>query len=133
MTTRITRASVSSNNNSNNTNSNSNTTRRNPFHQRLGRRPTVNSTATSATATTIIQGPAGDATEEIVVRDKDGKYQFEVPSILAAGQDLTSEKDRKSYFLSCPRREEPGCLPSSSLRPGVRKKGGKGGGLENRH
>ena len=98
MTTRITRASVSSSNNNHNTNNKSNTTRRNPFHQPLSRRPTASSTATSATATTIIQDPPGDATEEIIVRDKDGKYQFEVPSILVAGQDLTSEKDRTFYF-----------------------------------
>lgn len=80
------------------TNSNSNSSRRNLFHQHLSRRPTASSTATSATTT--IQTPAEEADEEIVVRDKDGSYQFEVPGIPTAGQDEVTEKEREDARLA---------------------------------
>ena len=104
MASRTTRTNSNSNSNSNGNNSNNNnnnnnsssSSRRNLFHQHLSRRPTASSTATSVTTT--IQTPVEEADEEIVVRDKDGSYQFEVPGIptaAAAGQDEVTEKERK--------------------------------------
>lgn len=79
MTTRTTRAS------------NNPGARRNLFHQHLSRRAPASSTGTSATTT--IQAASEDTSEEIVVRDKNGEYQFEIPTMPVAGQDEAMEKE----------------------------------------
>lgn len=76
-------------------NNSSASSRRNLFHQHLSRRPTASSTGTSVTTT--IQTPTEDASEEIVIRDKDGSYQFEVPGLPVAGQDEVTEKESECY------------------------------------
>ena len=51
--------------------------RRNLFHHHLSRRPT--SASTSTTATTLFESPQDDSSD-IVMRDKNGNYQVEIPS-----------------------------------------------------
>ncbi|SLM35769.1 hypothetical protein LPUS_05129 [Lasallia pustulata] len=51
--------------------------RRNLFHHHLSRRPT--SASTSTTATTLFESPQDDSSD-IVMRDKNGNYQVELPS-----------------------------------------------------
>ena len=79
MSSRSTRTNVTTN------------TRRNLFHQHLSRRPTASSTA--GTSATTIQAVSEDTGDEIVVRDKNGNYQFELPVMPIAGQDEVMEKE----------------------------------------
>lgn len=72
--------------------------RRNLFHQHLSRRAPASSTGTSATTTIQVATAASeDTSEEIVVRDKNGEYQFEIPTMPVAGQDETLEKESTYY------------------------------------
>lgn len=52
--------------------------RRNLFHHHLSRRPT--SASTSTTATTLFESPQ-DNSSDIVMRDKNGNYEVENPSL----------------------------------------------------
>ncbi len=60
----------------------------------LSKRPVrVHGSATSSASTTIQDNP-----EEIVVRDENGRYQFEVPGIPLAQRTLT-QKESKYHLL----------------------------------
>ena len=54
--------------------------RRNLFHQHLSRRPTTSSTSTSAETLRLDIEPDFDSSE-IVIRDKNGDFEIEDPSI----------------------------------------------------
>ena len=71
--------------------------RRNLFHHQLSRRPT--SSATSTTATTL-QGSLHDDSSDIVVKDRNGKYDIQVPLLppldeeQAQEEEVASEKEK---------------------------------------
>jgi len=75
--------------------------RRNLFHHHLSRRPT---SASVSTSTTTFQEPILDDSAEIVVRDRNGSYQVQVPLLPplndedALEEELTSEKESGSDF-----------------------------------
>ena len=70
----------------------SSSVRRNLFHHHLGRRPTSASTSTSATT---LQASPEDNSADIVIRDKNGNYQVDIPLVPAVGEELGLEEDVK--------------------------------------
>ncbi|KAM0793829.1 hypothetical protein BDR22DRAFT_895839 [Usnea florida] len=64
--------------------------RRNLFHHTLSRRPTSASTSTSAT--TLQENPQ-DESLDIVVKDRNGNYQVEVPHLPPLDEDQAQEED----------------------------------------
>ncbi|MCJ1302752.1 hypothetical protein MMC08_005556 [Hypocenomyce scalaris] len=62
--------------------------RRNLFHHHLSRRPTSASTTTSAS--TLHESPQ-DNSSDIVMRDKNGNYQVEIPSMPAMDDEALPE------------------------------------------
>lgn len=66
--------------------------RRNLFHHHLGRRPTSASTSTSATT---LQASPEDTSADIVIRDKNGNYQVDIPLVPAVGEEQGLEEDVK--------------------------------------
>lgn len=62
--------------------------RRNLFHHHLSRRPT--SASTSTTATTLFESPP-DNSSDICMRDKNGNYQVEIPSMPVMDDEALSE------------------------------------------
>ena len=64
--------------------------RRNLFHHTLSRRPT--STSTSTSATTLQEG-SQDETLDIVVKDRNGNYQVQVPLLPPLDEDQAQEED----------------------------------------
>lgn len=67
--------------------------RRNLFHHHLGRRPTSASTSTSATT---LQASPEDSSADIVIRDKNGNYQVDIPLVPAAlGEEHGLDEDVK--------------------------------------
>jgi len=67
--------------------------RRNLFHHHLGRRATSASTSTSATT---LQASPEDSSADIVIRDKNGNYQVDIPLVPAPlGEDHGLDDDVK--------------------------------------
>ncbi len=66
--------------------------RRNLFPHHLGRRPTSASTSTSATT---LQASPEDNGQDIVIRDKNGNYQVDIPLVPAVGDEHGSDDDMK--------------------------------------
>ncbi|MCJ1368026.1 hypothetical protein MMC16_007165 [Acarospora aff. strigata] len=66
--------------------------RRNLFSHHLGRRPTSASTSTSATT---LQASPEDNSADIVIRDKNGNYQVDVPLVPAGGEEQGPEDEVK--------------------------------------
>ena len=64
--------------------------RRNLFHHTLSRRPTSASTSTSAT--TLQENPQ-DESLDIVMKDRNGNYQVEVPHLPPLDEDQAQEED----------------------------------------
>ena len=64
--------------------------RRNLFHHTLSRRPTSASTSTSAT--TLQENPQ-DESLDIVVKDRNGNYQVQVPLLPPLDEDEAQEED----------------------------------------
>ena len=64
--------------------------RRNLFHHTLSRRPTSASTSTSATT---LQEGSPDESSDIVVKDRHGNYQVQVPLLPPLDEDQAQEED----------------------------------------
>ena len=64
--------------------------RRNLFHHTLSRRPT--STSTSTSATTLQEG-SQDESLDIVIKDRNGNYQVQVPLLPPLDEDQAQEED----------------------------------------
>ena len=79
--------------------------RRNLFHHTLSRRPTSASTSTSAT--TLQEGPQ-DESLDIVVKDRNGNYQVQVPLLPPLDEDQAQEEDSGNEKESavCPPRQK---------------------------
>ncbi|KAI9859353.1 MAG: hypothetical protein M1813_006690 [Trichoglossum hirsutum] len=71
--------------------------RRNLFHHHLSRRPTTSSTSTSAS--TLPASPE-DTSADIVIRDKNGNYQVEIPLMPEERQQETMEKEKEDARLA---------------------------------
>ncbi|KAL2039184.1 hypothetical protein N7G274_008233 [Stereocaulon virgatum] len=71
--------------------------RRNLFHHQLSRRPTSSSTSTTATT---LQESLNDDSSDIVVKDRNGKYDVQVPLLppldeeQAQEEEVASEKEK---------------------------------------
>lgn len=71
--------------------------RRNLFHHQLSRRPTSSSTSTTATT---LQESLHDDSSDIVVKDRNGKYDIQVPLLppldeeQAQEEEVASEKEK---------------------------------------
>lgn len=77
--------------------------RRNLFHHQLSRRPTSASTSTSGTT---LQESMHDDSSDIVVRDRNGKYDVQIPTLHAVvdedqaqEEDAASEKEKLDAML----------------------------------
>ncbi|KAI9759279.1 MAG: hypothetical protein M1835_000404 [Candelina submexicana] len=68
--------------------------RRNLFHPHLSRRPTSSTASNSTSATTILQTSPEDNSDDIVIRDKNGNYQVEVPLMPIEQNDDPHEKEK---------------------------------------
>ncbi|KAF6223432.1 hypothetical protein HO133_000275 [Letharia lupina] len=60
------------------------------FHHTLSRRPTSASTSTSATT---LQEGSQDESSDIVVKDRNGNYQVQVPLLPPLDEDQAQEED----------------------------------------
>ena len=85
------------------TNSNASNVRRNLFHHQLSRRPTSASTSTSGTTT---QDSTQDDSSDIVVKDRNGKYDVQIPNLQfvpdeTQGQEeeMANEKEKLDAML----------------------------------
>ena len=85
------------------TNSSATNVRRNLFHHQLSRRPTSTSTSTSGTT---IQNAIHDNSADIVVRDRNGKYDVQVPILQPdldesqpQEEDVINEKEKLDAML----------------------------------
>ena len=66
------------------------TVRRNLFHHQLSRRPT--STSTSMSGSTL-QEPLPDNSSDIVVKDRNGNYQVDIPLLPPLDEEQMQEED----------------------------------------
>ena len=75
--------------------------RRNLFHHTLSRRPT--SASTSSLATTL-QDASQDESSDIVVKDRNGNYQVQVPILPPLDEDQAQEEDsgNEKESMVCP-------------------------------
>ncbi|CAF9906338.1 hypothetical protein IMSHALPRED_004175 [Imshaugia aleurites] len=64
--------------------------RRNLFHHSLSRRPTSASTSTSATT---LQEGSQDESSDIVVKDRNGNYEVQIPLLPPLDEDQAQEED----------------------------------------
>ncbi|CAF9936980.1 MAG: hypothetical protein ALECFALPRED_007029 [Alectoria fallacina] len=64
--------------------------RRNLFHHTLSRRPTSASTSTLATT---LQDASQDESSDIVVKDRNGNYQVQIPILPPLDEDQAQEED----------------------------------------
>ena len=64
--------------------------RRNLFHHTLSRRPTSASTSTSATT---LQDGSQDESSDIVVKDRHGNYQVQVPLLPPLDEEQAQDED----------------------------------------
>lgn len=71
--------------------------RRNLFHHHLGRRPTSASTSTSATT---VQASHEENSTDIVIRDKNGNYQVDIPQVPAVGDGNPGDEAKEKESLS---------------------------------
>ncbi len=83
---------MTSRNNPSRTTTSASNVRRNLFHHHLSRRPTSASTSTSATT---LQASPEDNSADIVIRDKNGNYQVELPLLPAVGEEQGPEDEAK--------------------------------------
>lgn len=67
--------------------------RRNLFHHHLSRRPTSASTSTSAT--TLQESPQEDSAE-IVLKDRNGNYQVDIPLLPPLDEEQIQEEEAES-------------------------------------
>ncbi|MCJ1256827.1 hypothetical protein MMC24_004651 [Lignoscripta atroalba] len=70
--------------------SNTSHVRRNLFHHHLSRRPTSASTSTSVTT---LQDSPRDNNSDIVMRDQNGNYQVQMPSLPAVDDEQSQEDE----------------------------------------
>ena len=84
----------------------SSSVRRNLFHHTLSRRPTSASTSTSATT----QEGSQDEISDIVVKDRNGNYEVQVPLLPPLDEDQAQEEDsgneKESAVCSSQNQEE---------------------------
>lgn len=67
--------------------------RRNLFHHTLSRRPTSASTSTSATT---LQEGSQDESSDIVVKDRNGNFEVQIPILPPLDEDQAQEEDSGS-------------------------------------
>ena len=66
--------------------------RRNLFHPHLSKRPT---SAATSEATTVLESPPHDESSDIIIRDKHGNYQVQVPALPAVDDEQLPEDEGK--------------------------------------
>ena len=89
--------------------------RRNLFHHTLSRRPTSASTSTSATT---LQEGSQDESSDIVVKDRNGNYQVQVPILPPLDEDQAQEEDsgnEKESMICCLWYQEEVANPHAEL------------------